>query len=225
MNNENNEMNIVPNENNNNENNVIEETPVRNEEIQPVNTLNVDNFNNQGNYVPPVEPVKQGGSNKGLLIVIVILLLIAIGVGSYFLFFKDKDNDKPVNGGNNNGNNVDSNVQILYCTGSVEGQVEIEAELKFKNNKFEIGKFTETMDLSDYNDQQISLMGEMDVCAEILKQSNEQFTFSNCKQSIVGKKLVINTDYNLNPEMGNTEVDLEEGKALFAEQGLTCTIR
>jgi hypothetical protein len=84
------------------------------------------------------------------------------------------------------------------------------------------------MDLSAYNDAQIGLIGAQDMCATV-KTSMASYTnaFTNCKQKIDNKVLIITADFDLDKLITGDikkEAKIEDVKAGLEKQNYKCTI-
>ena len=155
---------------------------------------------------------------KGLLLGMLISLLLITGCG------KDDDNK------NGNGiNNLDIIVkeERLVCTQKVQ-TIDVNMIADFKQDELTYLGLKYEMDLSEYNDAQIAAIGAQDMCSTV-KASMSTYTdaFTNCKQSVVNKVLVITADFDLNKLITGDikrEAKIEDVKAGLEKQNYVCTI-
>ena len=84
------------------------------------------------------------------------------------------------------------------------------------------------MDLSGYSDIQINAIKAQDMCSTV-KQSMAAYTdaFTNCKQGIENKNLVITADFDLDKLISGDikkEAKIEDIKASLEKQNYVCSI-
>lgn len=84
------------------------------------------------------------------------------------------------------------------------------------------------MDLSEFTDYQIELIAGQDMCATV-KTSMAQYTnaFTNCKQNVENKTLIITADFDLDKLMTGDikkEAKIEDVKTALEKQNYKCTI-
>lgn len=211
FNNNNNDMNNFNDNMNNNINEMNNE--VNNNMNEMNNTMNENMYgnmqNNEPTYPTQFQQYPPKKSKAGLIIGIVIaLVLVAAGLLVYFLVIKG---DK----------------QELSCTMSQSyGGFTLSADvnMKFKDGYFSGGTMSEKIDGSSLTDAQIDQLKQTDLCSSVTASGNEAVSFTNCKQNINGKDIVVSVD--LKPGAQATEkVEVSDGKEMFESQGFTCKIK
>ena len=115
----------------------------------------------------------------------------------------------------------------LKCTKNSNG-VDTDFNVYFMGNKIENMDLKYFMDLSSFNDSQIDIMKNQDLCSG-LKEDMAEFkeSFSNCKQNIEDKKLSITADFDINKisneKLGKMQ-NPEAAKTDLEKTGYKCTI-
>ena len=126
----------------------------------------------------------------------------------------------------NEGESVIDNGTRLLCNQKVQ-TVDVEMIADFKGNELTYLGLQYEMDLSSYNDTQVKVIKAQDMCS-IVKNSMSEYTnaFTNCKQNIENKKLLITADFDLDKLIGSElsrETNIEAAKTGLEKQGYTCT--
>lgn len=138
--------------------------------------------------------------------------------------------------GNNNGTNPLDNInsldvvskeERLVCSQKVQ-TVDVNMIADFKEDELTYLGLKYEMDLSNYNDIQINAIKAQDMCGTV-KQSMSGYTdaFTNCKQGVENKVLVITADFDLDKLIVGDikkEAKIEDVKAGLESQNYSCTI-
>ena len=139
--------------------------------------------------------------------------------------------------GNGNGafgdiiNNEETPVPVtgkrLLCTQKVQ-TVDVNMIADFRGDELTYLGLKYEMDLSEYTDAQIAAIGAQDMCSTV-KASMSTYTdaFTNCKQSVANKVLVITADFDLYKLITGDikrEAKIEYVKAGLEKQNYKCTI-
>ena len=142
---------------------------------------------------------------------------------------QEKVNDN-TNTNNNNNNIVNDDIvssdDYVVCTQSSSG-VDIEMTTKLTDNHISAMSVSWEMSLATYNEAQIESVSKQDFCLTV-KQSMAQYSFASCKQSIIGKTLVINAEIDVDAitdqSFKGSATPLEIENAL-EKVGYTCIIK
>lgn len=121
----------------------------------------------------------------------------------------------------------DEGVTRLLCTQRVQ-TVDVDMIADFKGDELTYLGLKYTMDLSGYSDAQIKAIDALDMCTNV-KNSMSTYTnaFTNCKESIENKVLLITADFDLDKLTSSDlkkETSIEEAKTGLEKQGYTCTV-
>ena len=113
----------------------------------------------------------------------------------------------------------------LVCSQKV-AMVDVDMIADWKNNELNYLGLKYTMDLSGYNDTQVEAVNKQNMCETVKKaMSSYQDAFTNCKQKLENKKLVITADFDID-KMPNSEIGRkstkEEAVKQLEKQGYTC---
>lgn len=123
--------------------------------------------------------------------------------------------------------NVVKGRKELVCSQKVS-VVDIDMIADFNDDKIESLELKYTMDLSSYSDEQISAISGQNMCSSV-KSAMSDYTdaFTNCKQNIENKILVITADFDIN-KMGGADItsktNIEDAKKAFESQNYTCVL-
>ena len=127
----------------------------------------------------------------------------------------------PLNGG------IKGNVQRLVCSQKVQ-TVDVNMIGDFKGDELTYLGLKYTMDLSAYNDAQINAIKAQDMCGTVkASMSTYSSSFTNCKQSVENKNLIITADFDLEKLMTGEikkEAKLADVKKSLEQQNYSCTI-
>ena len=152
------------------------------------------------------------------------LLLVAL-----FITGCGKDEKENENGGNplNGGTNVVSNEQRLVCSQKVQ-TVDVNMIADFRGDELTYLGLKYEMDLRSYNDAQIKAVEATDMCTTV-KNSMQAYinSFTNCKQSVINKVLVITADFDLDKLIAGDirrEAKIEDVKRSLETQSYVCEI-
>ena len=116
---------------------------------------------------------------------------------------------------------------LLRCTATQSG-VDVNLNVKFIGKKVDKMDLSYNMDLSGYNDTQINAIGNQDFCTSV-KNAMSQYSdaFTNCKQNISNKHLVVTADFDID-KIATSELDkmssVEDAKTGLESAGYTCTV-
>ena len=115
----------------------------------------------------------------------------------------------------------------LVCSQKVQ-TVDVQMLADFKGEELVSLGLKYEMDLSAYSDAQVGLIGAQDMCTTV-KASMASYTnaFTNCKQKIENKVLIITADFDLNKLLTGDikkEAKFDEVKASFEKQNYKCTV-
>jgi hypothetical protein len=149
-------------------------------------------MNNEMNNNVPVNnvPVNNAPVNDttGRTIVLILILLVIVGVVVYFVFFG-------------------KGTQIIVCKKS-SMIAEMEMEITLKNGHYYSGVLKESIDLSSYSEENFNSVKEMDFCKDLNAASSILYSFDNCKQDVIDRKINVTVDLVLkinNQKIGNAE--------------------
>lgn len=128
------------------------------------------------------------------------------------------DIDLPIN------EDIDNGVRLV-CSRKVQ-TVDVDMIADFKEDTLTYLGLQYEMDLSAYTDAQISAVGAQDMCTTV-KKSMSTYTdaFTNCKQKVENKVLVITADFDLTKLAGadlTTNTNLTDAKTGLEKQGYSC---
>ena len=124
------------------------------------------------------------------------------------------------------GNDIEEDNGVrLVCSQKVQ-IVDVDMIADFKDESLTYLGLKYKMDLSAYNDAQITAINGQDMCSSV-KQSMTKYTdsFTNCKQSIEDKALIITADFDLDKLIDDDitkTTNIEEAKKELEKQGYTC---
>ena len=115
----------------------------------------------------------------------------------------------------------------LLCSQKVQ-TVDVNMIADFKGDELTYLGLKYEMDLTSYTDAQVELVGKQDMCSTV-KASMSSYTnaFTNCKQKIDNKILVITADFDLDKLIAGDikrEAKIEDVKAGLERQNYKCTI-
>lgn len=118
--------------------------------------------------------------------------------------------------------------QTLVCKQTSQG-VDIQFNVGFKGNKIETMDFSYDMDLSSYNDAQISSIEKEDLCSAIKTSMSEYSSaFSGCKQNIENKHLRVDAILDVD-KLANNVMDKyaspNAAKAELEKQDYKCEFK
>ena len=127
----------------------------------------------------------------------------------------------------NNGDIKVDNGTRLSCNQKVQ-TVDVKMIADFKDDKLTYLGLEYGMDLSSYTDTQVNAIQKEDMCT-IVKNSMSNYSdaFTNCKQSVENKQLLITADFDLDKLKGadlTTQTSIDEAKTELEKQGYSCTI-
>ncbi len=153
---------------------------------------------------------------KSLLFLAIVLTFVLTGCGN--------DNSNPLNIEDNK--KVD-NKQHLICSQKVQ-TVDVDMIADFDDDVLTYLGLKYEMDLSSYTDIQIDAIKAQDMCTTV-KQTMSSYTnaFTNCKQSIENKNLIITADFDLDKLITGDikkEAKISDVKSGLESQNYTCTI-
>ena len=122
---------------------------------------------------------------------------------------------------------VDENIeQRLVCSQKFEN-VDASMNAIFKGDELTYFGITYQMDLSSHKDKEIEVMKKQDMCA-VVKKSVSTYTnaFTNCKQSLDDKSLVITADFDIDKIGSEDKIkpDLNDIKEGLESQNYSCTV-
>ena len=122
---------------------------------------------------------------------------------------------------------VPVNSKRLLCEQKVQ-TVDVDMIADFENDELTYLGLKYEMDLSQYNDLQINAIKSQDMCGTV-KASMSGYTnsFTNCKQSVENKKLLITADFDLDKLVGSDisrKTNIEDAKSGLEKQNYSCTI-
>ena len=84
------------------------------------------------------------------------------------------------------------------------------------------------MDLSEYSSAQIDAIKKQDMCSTVAKtMQSYTYAFTNCKQSVTNKTLLITADFDLDKLTGSDLSDkdsIDTAKSELEKQNYSCTI-
>lgn len=118
----------------------------------------------------------------------------------------------------------------LICSQKVL-TVNVDMIADFKGDNLEALGLKYTMDLSEYNDEQIKAVSDQDMCASVkasMSASGLGEAFTNCKQGVNNKILEITADFDLDKMVGDDlskETNVEEATKELEKQGYTCKVQ
>ena len=120
-----------------------------------------------------------------------------------------------------------ANNKRLLCEQKVQ-TVDVDMIADFEEDELTYLGLKYEMDLSQYTDAQINAIKAQDMCATV-KASMATYTdsFTNCKQSIENKMLLITADFDLDKLVGtdlSRKTSIELAKAELEKQNYSCTI-
>lgn len=115
----------------------------------------------------------------------------------------------------------------LVCNQKVQ-TVDVDMIADFNGDELTYLGLKYEMDLSDYTDYQIELIGSQDMCSTV-KTSMAAYTnsFTNCKQKVENKILIITADFDLDKLISGDikkEAKIEDVKTALEKQNYKCTI-
>ena len=112
----------------------------------------------------------------------------------------------------------------VVCTQSVSG-VKVDMILNFNGDKVDAMGLKYTMDLSNYSDAQVDAIKSQNLCSTVQAAMGTYSTaFTNCKQNMENKNLVITADFDLEkvPGMKEDNSTKEEIIKSLESQGYKC---
>ena len=120
-----------------------------------------------------------------------------------------------------------ANTKRLLCTQKVQ-TVDVNMIADFEGDLLTYLGLKYEMDLTQYTDAQIELIGKQDMCS-VVKTSMANYTsaFTNCKQSVDSKVLIITADFDLDKLITGDikkEAKIEDVQAGLEKQNYKCTI-
>lgn len=115
----------------------------------------------------------------------------------------------------------------LLCEQKVQ-TVDVDMIADFEKDELTYLGLKYEMDLSGYTDVQINAIRAQDMCGTV-KASMQGYTnaFTNCKQSVVNKTLLITADFDLDKLIESNlsrKTSIELAKAELEKQNYSCTI-
>ena len=116
-------------------------------------------------------------------------------------------------------------VERLVCSQKVQ-MVDVDMIADWKNDELNYLGLKYTMDLSGYTDTQVEAVNKKDMC-EVVKNAMSSYAsaFTNCKQNLENKNLVITADFDID-KMPNSAIGRkstkEEAITQLEKQGYTC---
>ena len=113
------------------------------------------------------------------------------------------------------------NKNTLTCL-QEESVSSMEIVAVFKNEEVEKVNIKAEFDFSDVNDVQFETSKEQDFCSSFNTSFNG--ALKDCKQSVEGKLIVINSEIDLS-KFGELSGKIEEAKQSFEKQGFKCKIK
>jgi len=118
-----------------------------------------------------------------------------------------------------------SSTKRVVCNQKVS-VIDVDMIMDFKDDVISYMGLKYTMDLSSYSDEQINLIKEQNIC-DTVKQSMSAYAdaFTNCKQNIDNKKLLVTADFDIDKIPGSAEGKKESMDQAIKEleaQGYTC---
>ncbi len=117
--------------------------------------------------------------------------------------------------------------QRLVCSQKVK-IVDVEMIADFSGNMLNYLGFKYETDLSNSTDKQIEALKKQDMCDTVKKtMSNYTEAFTNCKQGIENKKLIITADFDLDKIKDDNlkkAAKIEDVKASLEKQNYECVI-
>ena len=128
---------------------------------------------------------------------------------------------------NKNLPDTSTNVKRLVCIQKVQ-TVDVDMIADFNDEELTYLGLKYEMDLSSYTSAQIDLIKKQDMCNTV-KQSMSTYanSFTNCKQDVVDKKLLITADFDLDKLVGSDlsrKTSIETAKKELEKQNYSCTI-
>ena len=112
----------------------------------------------------------------------------------------------------------------LTCKQTASG-VDVQVTANFVGKKVESMGIVYNMDLSNYSDSTIEVIGKKDFCSTV-QSAISQFTLVDCKQSIENKKLVVTSGVDMSKiDKADTIGSPEQTKVELEKQGYTCTLK
>lgn len=118
----------------------------------------------------------------------------------------------------------------LICTQKVL-TVNVDMIADFKEDSLDYLGLKYTMDLSEYNDEQIDAVAKQDMCTSVkasMSASGLGEAFTNCKQGVNNKMLEITADFDLDKMVGDDlsrKTSVEEAIKELEKQGYTCKVQ
>ena len=105
--------------------------------------------------------------------------------------------------------------------------VDVDMIIDYENDKLSAMGLKYTMDLGDYTDEQINQVTSQNLCSSVQAAMNAYSdAFTNCKQNMEGKKLVITADFVLEKLPGyqnGVNEKMEDAIKGLEAQGYKCT--
>ena len=131
------------------------------------------------------------------------------------LFYKDKDESK---------DSKSNKMKEITCEAEISG---MDSTIKFqydtKENAIKSAAVKYVMDLSMYNDDQIKILKETDLCASYVSEQ-----FGECKSKLENKKLELDVALNVEPmletEFNSKQPTIDELVSAY-EKNLSATCR
>ena len=159
---------------------------------------------------------------KILLFSTIFMALLLTGCG------KEKtDGNNPLDIGGIPTDNIVVKEEKLVCSQKVQ-TVDVDMIADFKGDELTYLGLKYEMDLSEYNDAQIKAVGAQNMCDSVKKaMSSYTESFTNCKQSIENKILIITADFDLDKLISGDikkEAKIEDIKASLEKQNYVCSI-
>ena len=156
-----------------------------------------------------------------------VLLFSAICIAMLLTGCSKDGNNNPLDDNGLFNGITGKNEKRLVCNQKVQ-TVDVDMYADFSGDELTYLGLKYEMDLSSYTDAQIDLIKKQDMCSTV-KQSMSNYTnaFTNCKQGIENKILVITADFDLDKLVTGDikkEAKIEDVKAGLEKQNYSCTI-
>ena len=113
----------------------------------------------------------------------------------------------------------------LTCTQKVS-TVEVELTANFVGNNVKAMSMKYEMDFSNYSDTLVNTLASKDYCSTVKSAMGSQFTLTDCKQNLEGKKLVITSGIDITTfSKSDLSGSPSATKSALEQQGYTCTLK